>query len=65
MFLFLAIFNLLVQVVPSPVYPTLHSQVKVPGKSVHWAFVSQGLEAHSSTSTIVCIVLFMLLNQKK
>ena len=57
MFLLKIIFILPVQVIPSPVYPALHSQVKDPGKSVHWAFLSQGFEAHSSTSTIEFVLL--------
>ena len=35
---------------PSPVYPALQVQVKLPGLFVHTAFGSQGLFAHSSIS---------------
>jgi hypothetical protein len=35
---------------PSPLYPVLHLQVKLPSVLSQAAFVSQGLDAHSSIS---------------
>ena len=39
-----------VQIVPSPVNPFLHVQLYEPTKFSHVAFMSQGLEIHSSMS---------------
>ena len=46
----LSIIRLPVQVVPLPVNPFLHVQLYEPTKFLHVAFVSQGLEIHSSMS---------------
>jgi hypothetical protein len=42
--------NLPAQANPSPLYPVLHLQVKLPSVLSQAAFVSQGLDAHSSIS---------------
>ena len=42
-----------VQVVPSPVNPQLHVQIYEPLLFLHVAFVSQGLEIHSSMTEIL------------
>ena len=39
-----------VQIVPLPVNPSLHVQLWEPIKLSHEAFMSQGLEIHSSMS---------------
>ena len=46
----LSVIGLPVQVVPLPVNPFLHVQLYEPTKFLHVAFVSQGLEIHSSMS---------------
>ena len=42
--------NLPAQANPSPLYPVLHLQVKLPSVLSQAAFVSQGVDAHSSIS---------------
>ena len=41
---------MLEQTLPSPAYPALHAQVKLPKVLLHAASAEQGLEVHSSTS---------------
>ena len=40
------------QVIPSPLYPLLQTQVKDPCVLVHTAFPSQGVARHSLTSMV-------------
>jgi len=39
---------------PSPLYPVLHVQVKLPSVLAQAAFLSQGVDAHSSISIKKC-----------
>ena len=49
----LSVIRLPVQVVPIPANPFLNVQLYEPTKFLHVAFVSQGLEIHSSISEII------------